>query len=441
MEALVLSLFAAGLLLCIRLGWSLVLAMLFGYVLFFAYGLFQGRRPRRLLRVSGQGVAASAGITLVFLLIGALTAVWRAAGTIPLIITWAAPLLSPSAAVLLSFLLCSLVSFLTGTSFGTAATMGSICMSVGSLMGVSPALLGGAILSGSFFGDRSSPMSTSALLVASVTGTDLYDNLKGMLRTALVPFLVTCGVYCLSGFAADGTGAAPELAGLFSAAFRLHWAAALPAALVLLLSLLRVPVRWSMLASIALGSLLCLILQGTSLPGLLSLLFFGYHCPDAALAPMLDGGGILSMVEVTAMVLISSSYSGLFRETGLLRRFQGILARLARHVTPFGSTALASLFTAMIACNQTLAILLTHQLCLDLLPDLRALALDLENTVVVIAPLIPWSIAAAVPLTVVGAPSRAILWAAYLYLVPLWNLLAALRRRGKGQSASAVSKS
>ena len=41
MEVLVLSLFAAGLLLCIRLGWSLVLAMLFGYALFFAYGLFR----------------------------------------------------------------------------------------------------------------------------------------------------------------------------------------------------------------------------------------------------------------------------------------------------------------------------------------------------------------------------------------------------------------
>ena len=71
-------------------------------------------------------------------------------------------------------LLNSLVSFLIGTSFGTAATMGAICIAMAQAMDISLALAGGAAISGAFFGDRCSPVSTSTLLVAEVTHTDMY---------------------------------------------------------------------------------------------------------------------------------------------------------------------------------------------------------------------------------------------------------------------------
>ena len=76
----------------------------------------------------------------------------------------------------------------------------------------------------------------------------------------------------------------------------------------------------------------------------------------------------------------------------------------------------------MVACNQSLTILLVHQLCRDLRPDPSGLALDLEDTAVVVSPLVPWSIAGAVPLSAVGAPSLSMLLACYLYLLPLWRL-------------------
>jgi NhaC family Na+:H+ antiporter len=75
----------------------------------------------------------------------------------------------------------------------------------------------------------------------------------------------------------------------------------------------------------------------------------------------------------------------------------------------------------MIACNQTLAIMLTHQLCNEMISDHEEMAINLENTVVVLAPLIPWSIAGGVPLAAVGAPQISLLFAFYLYLIPLWN--------------------
>ena len=66
--------------------------------------------------------------------------------------------------------------------------------------------------------------------------------------------------------------------------------------------------------------------------------------------------------------------------------------------------------------------MLTEQICRELEPDRKKLAIALENTAAVIPPLIPWSIAGAVPLASIGAPSASLLLACYLYILPLWNL-------------------
>jgi len=51
------------------------------------------------------------------------------------------------------------------------------------------------------------------------------------------------------------------------------------------------------------------------------------------------------------------------------------------------------------------------------------LALDLENSAIVIAPLIPWNVAVLVPLTTLGVDARAILFSFYLILLPLISLM------------------
>ena len=48
---------------------------------------------------------------------------------------------------------------------------------------------------------------------------------------------------------------------------------------------------------------------------------------------------------------------------------------------------------------------------------------------VVVAPLVPWSIAGGVPLASIAAPTASIFFACYLYLLPLWRLSGSLLRR------------
>ena len=432
MAWLTLALFIGLLFFSVVFGLPLIPALLGGYVLFFLYGLYRKHSPVGLWRMSLRGLKTVGKILFLFLLIGMITALWRACGTIPFLIYHAAGLISPALFFLLAFLLCALVSYLTGTSFGTAATMGVICMSMGTAMGLSPVLSAGAILSGAFFGDRCSPMSTSALLVAALTKTDIYRNIALMVRTAAVPFALTCGIYLCFGFRSSAGGFSRDLLEPFAGGFRLHWLTVLPAVVIVVLSLLKRSVRLTMALSILCAGVLCVTLQGMTLPELGKTALLGFQPESEALRPLLSGGGAISMVKPLCIVSISSTYSGLFEGTGLLEGMKTAVSRLAERLTPFGSLFLVSVGTCIISCNQTLAIMLSHSLFRENQSP-RDLAVGLEDTAVVLAPLVPWSIAGAVPLASVGAPAAALLGACYLYLIPLWNLLVHLVRRSKQQ--------
>ncbi len=422
METAIIASFCALLLLCVLLGRSILYALAAGLILFLLYGRRKGLSWSELGRLALSGVKTVRNILISFLLIGMLTALWRDAGTIAVVVCYAGGLIRPAVFLVMAFLLNCLVSFLTGTSFGTAATVGVICTTIAATMQLDPLLVGGAVLSGVFFGDRCSPVSTSALLVASVTGTDLYRNIRGMLRTALVPFCVTCAVYAVAGGRTAPSGTMPDLHETFAPCFALRPVALLPAAVILLLALLHVDVKLAMGASILSALPVCVLVQHTAIADLPSLLVFGYHAADPQLAGMLDGGGILSMARVAAIVCLSSSYSGILQRTGLLDRTKRSIDALAQRTTPYAAMLCTSIGASVVSCNQTMAILLTHQLCARPDRDRAETALQLEDTAVLVAPLVPWSIAGAVPLASIGAPTAALFFACYLYLIPLWRL-------------------
>ncbi len=427
----VLSVFAVSLVLCISFDISILAALVLGFFLFFGYGLYKKHSPREMAAMAFSGVKTVKNILITFILIGIITAVWRVCGTIPYIVYHATKVCSPGIMVLITFLLCCLISSLTGTAFGTAATMGVICVTMSTSMGIPLLYSGGAVLAGSFFGDRCSPMSTSALLVSTVTGTDLYRNIANMVKTSVVPFLLTCVIYAVLGMGTGGGFDTTEIQSLFAENFVLHPAALIPAGVIILLSCFRVNVKITMSVSILCALVVAFFVQKVSVPELVSIAFRGYAPEVPEVAALLSGGGIQSMVKVFCIVCLSSSYSGMFNGTGLLEGFRGSLNRLSKKILPFGSILLTSVITVMVSCNQTLAIMLTQQLCMDAEPDPETMASHLENTTVVIAPLIPWSIAGAVPLATVGAPTACILTACYLYLLPVWNYAVAIRRSRK----------
>ena len=418
-------LFSLSLITCLLLKFSVVYALIIGYIIFIIYGLIKRHNLIILIKKSFEGVLTVKNILLVFILIGMITALWRASGTIAFIVYMGSKLISPSILILLTFLLCSILSVLIGTSLGTAATMGVICASIGKTMGVNPYYVGGAVLSGIYFGDRCSPMSTSALLIAELTKTNLYTNIKLMIKTSIIPFIVTCLFYLLLGFKSTVSNISVDVTEIFKQNYNLNIIVIIPAILIIILSILKINVKKTMLVSIIISFIIAIFIQRDSIVALINYCIFGYHHPNERLNLMMKGGGILSMVNVSLIVGISSSYSGIFKETKMLVSLKKHLKDFSKKTSSYFVIFLSSIISGAIACNQSLGTILTNELCGELV-EKQKMAIILENTVILLVGLIPWNIAMDVPLKTLDIGIMSGLFAFYLYFLPLWNLFAGI---------------
>ena len=388
---------------------------------FYKLWTYKGHNLIVLIKKSFEGVLTVKNILLVFILIGMITALWRASGTIAFIVYMGSKLISPSILILLTFLLCSILSVLIGTSLGTAATMGVICASIGKTMGVNPYYVGGAVLSGIYFGDRCSPMSTSALLITELTKTNLYTNIKLMIKTSIIPFIVTSLFYLFLSFKSKVSNISVDVTEIFKQNYNLNMLVTIPAILIVILSILKINVKKTMLVSIVISFIIAMFIQRDSIVALINYCIFGYHHPNERLNLMMKGGGILSMVNVSLIVGISSSYSGIFKETKMLVSLKKYLKEFSKKTSSYFVIFLSSIISGAIACNQSLGTILTNELCGELV-EKQKMAIILENTVILLVGLIPWNIAMDVPLKAIGVGFMSGLFAFYLYFLPLWNL-------------------
>ncbi len=405
---------------------SLLYPLLLGLAAFTILAYFRGHSLPALLVMMLKGSRQSLLVIRIFVLIGIITAVWRACGTIPFIVYYGIAYLSEQYFVLSAFILSSLMSFLLGTSFGTVGTMGVILMVLARSGQVDINVAAGAIIAGAYFGDRCSPMSSSANLVAVLTRTRLYLNLANMLKSSVLPFLAACAGYAYFSLRYPLIGEDNPIVAAIPQAFDLNPVALAPALLILALAALRIDVKVSMGLSSLAGMAIAVYVQQVSPAELLEYITTGYRLNQPGpLSDVMQGGGLLSMVQVSLIVLISSAYSGLFAGTGLLRDIERVYEFISRKVGTYAGTVITSFATVAFACNQTLAVMLTHQLTQGAYEKKRLsryrLALDLENTVIVISALIPWNIAGAVPAAALSADSGFIPYALYLYFVPFAN--------------------
>lgn len=424
---LVFIIFFMTLLLSIYNGISILYPLLLGLIGFTLISLRRNFTFRSLLTMMVKGSKKSLLVIKIFVLIGAITAVWRACGTIPLIVYYGISFMSANYFILSAFLLCCIVSFLLGTSFGTVGTIGVVLMVLAKSGNVNPSIAAGAIIAGAYFGDRCSPMSSSANLVAVLTNTKLYLNIKNMLKTTILPFALSLLGYVYLSYNNPLSFYDNQIGAEIASSFTINGIVLFPAAIILLLAALRVDVKLSMGISIVSGILIGIFVQHIPFLQMLHYIATGYTMDThGLLATIMEGGGLYSMLKVSLIVILSSAYAGIFEGTGLLRDIEVFFEKLSEKITVYPSLLLSSIVTAAFSCNQTLAVMLTHQFQYKIyekrqLSNYR-LAVDMENTVILISALIPWNIAGAVPAATLATDTSFIFYAFYLFLVPLTNL-------------------
>ncbi len=407
---------------CLAAGLSVAWALLGGLGLFWALGRRQGFTHRQLWEMAWKKCQKSLIVVEIIFLIGIITGLWRVGGTIPYCIVMGVKLVTPGLFLVVAFLLCVALSYVLGTSYGVSSTMGVILMALARSGGVDPTIAAGVILSGVYFGDRCSPASSAASLVAAVTDTDLYRNVRQMLRTGLLPTLLTLGAY---GFLSWRNPLSRMDQGVLDAlrgSFSLSWLALLPAAVMFLLPLCKVPIKWAMAGSIAVSAVLAVAVQGFTPRQVLLAAWEGYHPADTALNAVLGGGGVTSMMVSYIIVILTGLYSGILEGTGDLEPLQHKAETMAGRIGAFPAMIVVSALTAMVLCNQAVTSILSEQLLHRCYDDREEMAMDIENSGILIAGLVPWSIACSIPLAMLGAGSSALLYALLLWLIPLCYL-------------------
>lgn len=377
-----------------------------------------------LVRMGLAGARRSFIVVELLIHIGALTASWRASGVVCFLVYHGLQCISPPYFLVGAFLLSCAFSFLLGTSLGTVSVLGIALIVIAKGGGLSVPMAAGAIVAGAFFGDRCSPMSSSAYLVASTTRTDFYTNFFNMLKTAIIPMALAVLGYALLASSHGLSAFDPTFIAGIDAAFPRHPAMIIPPLLILGGSACRLPFKYVMPASAAAAIIIALSVQHETPLSMLRYLIWGYS--PAELTPitkLFAGGGWVSVIPPMLVIFFSSAIAGIFDGAHLLADVEKAVRRLYTKVGAYLTNILVSILTSAAACNQTLAILLCSQLQMPLHDTDNAtrskFALMLENSVIVISALIPWNIAVSVPLSILDADSSCLPYAFLLWLLPL----------------------
>lgn len=401
----------------------LAIPLFLGLLLLSGVAIKRGYHLKTILSWFWDGAKRIKTMLLVFLFIGFLIPSWMEAGTIPFLVYHGLVNIPPEAFILGAFLLSAVLSMLLGTAFGVAGTIGLVLMIMAKIGSVPGYLVAGAVFSGAYFGDRTSPMSTSAHLIATLTGTNIYQNVKDMLKSGFVPFLTSLILYLILSFGFPLQAVDQSLLNQIPQRFGSSLLLLLPVGVLLLFMIFKIHIRWAMAASATTAILIC-VFKGDSLSVLSSNLFWGYkELENPELAKIFSSSGLYGMIKLSLTVLLSSTYADYLKGLHLLENIQVWIEKIQKKTTRFVGTLLASVFSASFGCTQTIAIILSHKLMEETYSknEKRIFMLDLENSGVLLSVLIPWNTSSFVPMALLGAKLSYIPFAFFIYLVPLWH--------------------
>lgn len=396
-------------------------------------------------------------VLLILLAIGMLVGTWMLGGTIPYMIYIGLQLVDPRFLLLTAFLVTAVMSLATGTSWGSAGTVGVALMGMAAALGVPLPAAAGAVLSGAYFGDKLSPLSDTTNISAIGAGSDLYDHIGHMMYTSIPSFILSCIVFLIAGMVlipegAETTAAATRLIREIPEIFKMSPWVLLPPAVVLLGVIRKTPPLLAMTASSVVAMLLGILLHGFSLPQALEAAVNGFSIqmlevlrldPDQfsdALHTLVNRGGLYSMVGNFVMILSAFLLAGAMDVSGALDAIIHTMLHAAKSIFGLISATMASgaIMIGLTSHGGVTALVIGGLFQnayreRGLAP--RNLSRSLEDSVTITEPLMPWTVSAIFMAATLGVPTMEYLpWAVFCYGGPIFSLFiaATYQRTGFG---------
>lgn len=379
------------------------------------------------------------GAVLILLVIGMLMGTWLAAGIVPALIAWGLELLSPSWFLPASCAVCSIVSLVSGSSWSTAGTVGLALIGVGDAMDIDPAMTAGAVISGSYFGDKLSPMSDTTNLAPAMAGTELFRHIRHMLWTTGPAWLLAMIGFSILGAGLEGTadpGSVATITAIIETEFDPGLIHLLVPAVVAIMVGLRMPALPTLLTGALLGALLAGFRQGlamdlpfgqaasATIPDIIAAAMSGY-APDTGSAEvdeLLRRGGMESMSSTVLLVLCAMSFGGIMERTGQLKTLAGKTLAAAKSTgSLIAATILTSIGVNILAADQYLAIVVPGRMYAaeyrERGLDPKNLSRALEDGGTITSPLVPWNTCGAFMAGTLGVATFAYLPYCFLNLI------------------------
>ncbi|MFW5498130.1 MULTISPECIES: Na+/H+ antiporter NhaC [unclassified Maridesulfovibrio] len=348
----------------------------------------------------------------ILMLVGMIISSWMASGTIPAIIYWGLKLIAPEHFLLSTFILCSVASLATGTSFGTMGTIGVALLGVGGAMGFDPAWTVGAIVSGAYFGDKMSPVSDSTNITATVCDVPLFTHIGSMLWTTVPAALIAIVGYMILGSMHTGDvtsmGNIDTILTSLEASFSLSPIAFVPPVLMIVLAYKRLPVLPVMVICVV-SALGIAMLEGATLSTLAKQLTSGYKAatPSPELNKLLSRGGLMSIMVTILLLTSGMAFGGILEKARVLEVLMDAMLRGARSaVSLVGATLGAAYIILLGTGSQILAVVVPGRAFGEnykkagIAP--QVLSRTCEDAGTLGCPLVPWSVHAFYILGVLG---------------------------------------
>ena len=372
-----------------------------------------------------ENIRQTAPTLLILLAIGALTATWMLSGIVPSMIYYGLKLISPRFFILITFLLCSLVSILAGSSWTTVGTIGVAMLTAGKLIGLPIGWMAGAIISGAYLGDKLSPLSDAVNLSATVAGSDLYKYIRYSLHTLIPAFIICFVVYLVVGFTVPVTAEVDMTAELNAISSSFHispWLLLIPC-LTIFMVVKKVPAFITLFISAIVGALVAFWMQpqivlqitgeGTGLGNALTAIFKMLASPvtvgtgNALLDNLTSTHGMSGMTNTIWLVICIMAAGGALAGSGMLETITNALLKLIRGAGSLVATTVGTCIVSnMILSDQYMAILLPGKMFaptykrLGYAPEL--LSRTLGDSATVTSVLVPWNTCAVIQSTVLG---------------------------------------
>jgi len=305
-----------------------------------------------------KGIRLALPAIVIIMLVGLTIGAWIGGGVVATMIFYGLKIISPAWFLVTIMLICSIVSLAIGSSWSTMATIGVAGMGIGLSMGIPAAMIAGAVISGSYFGDKMSPLSDTTNLAAGLTDTNLFDHIKHMFYTTIPALLISLVVFGILGrqFASStmDIGKIEETLSVLQESFVISpWLLLVPVIVIVLVAK-KVPAIPALIVGILLGFIAQIFVQGGAPADAVNALQEGFklETDNEMVYELFNRGGLDSMMFTVSMTLVAMTFGGVLEYSGMLQSLMNIIVKAAKSTGSLVAATIASCITTNATCSE-----------------------------------------------------------------------------------------